>query len=334
MIIAALADINGQGTSTDRIVPAARAGRQIRTAVGIASAGRPTVLRETVDYLASLKSRPERIFVCVPDIDDAAGVADRPGVQVLVGARGLTCQRNRILGAAVLDTDILVFLDDDFIPASDFISRMEDVFAREPDVAIATGEVLADGILCGGLAMSDALEVIATAGEGPALVADTYNAYGCNMVVRLSSVNEHDLAFDEQLPLYGWLEDVDFSRSMARYGRSVRVEGARGVHLGVKSGRQPGRRLGYSQIANPAYLISKGTMSKTRALAQMSRNIVANALGTLLGDRSVDRRGRIVGNMIALADLLRGRARPSRILELDDLSNVETCSPSSVTRRR
>ena len=333
-MIAALSGSYAQGTSTGRIEPAARAGHKIRTAVGIASAGRPAVLRETVDYLASLKSRPERIFVCVPDIDDAAGLTNHPGVKVLIGTRGLTCQRNRILGAAVLDTDVLVFLDDDFIPASDFISRMEDVFAGEPDVAIATGEVLADGILGGGLAMSDALDVIAAAGERPALVADTYNAYGCNMVVRLSYVNEHDLAFDEKLPLYGWLEDVDFSRTMARYGRSVRVEGAYGVHLGVKSARQPGRRLGYSQIANPAYLIRKGTMSKTRALTQMSRNIVANALGTLVGDRSVDRRGRLAGNLTGLSDLLRGRACPSRILKLDDLSYGETFSPPSLKRRR
>ncbi len=208
------------------------------------------------------------------------------------------------------------------------------MFARQPNVMIATGEVLADGILCGGLALSDALEVIATAPERPALVEDTYNAYGCNMVIRLSSVVQHRLAFDEQLPLHGWLEDVDFSRSIARYGRSVRVEGARGVHLGVKSGRQPGLRLGYSQIANPAYLIGKGTMSKARALAQMGRNITANAFGTLFGDGSIDRRGRITGNMLALADLLKGRAHPSRILTLDNLPLRKTLSSSSVTRQR
>jgi hypothetical protein len=307
---------------------------QLRIAVGIASAGRSVTLLETVDYLASLRSRPERIIVCVPDIDDAAGLGDRLDVELIVGSRGLTCQRNRILRAAVPDTDILIFLDDDFIPASNFIPRMEAVFAREPDVTIATGEVLADGILGGGLTMSEALEIIGTAGERAELVTDVYNAYGCNMVVRLSSVIEHGLAFDEQLPLYGWLEDVDFSRSIARYGRSVRVDGARGVHLGVKSGRQPGRRLGYSQIANPAHLIRKGTMSKARAIAQIGRNILANARGVLFSDRTIDRRGRLVGNMLALADLLKGRASPSRILEFGNSSNREMSSPSIATKRR
>jgi hypothetical protein len=114
----------------------------------------------------------------------------------------------------------------------------------------------------------------------------------------------------------------------------VRVEGARGVHLGVKSARQPGRRLGYSQIANPAHLIRKGTMSKARAIAQIGRNILANARGALLGDRSVDRRGRLGGNMLALADLLIGRASPSRILKFGISSNREMSSPSIAIKRR
>lgn len=313
---------------------AGRAGHPLRIAVGIASAGRPSILRDTVDYLTSLSHQAERLIICVPAIEDAAGLADRRNVEVIVGSRGLTCQRNRIIEAAAADTDVLIFLDDDFIPAATFLSRMAAVFTARPDVAIATGEVLADGVLDGGLAMSQALQVIETAGEGAAQVTDVYNAYGCNMAVRLAPVLKHALTFDEQLPLYGWLEDVDFSRSIARYGRSVRVEGARGVHLGVRSGRQPGRRLGYSQVANPVYLIRKGTMSKGRALAQIGRNILANTSGLLLKDRLIDRRGRLNGNLLALSDLLFGRASPSRILEFGNPSPREMPSPSIATKRR
>ncbi|MGO8071712.1 glycosyltransferase family 2 protein [Rhizobium leguminosarum] len=307
--------------------------RPLRMAVGIASAGRPSILKETVDYLTALPDQAERLIVCVPVIDDAAGLADRLDVEVIVGSRGLTSQRNRIIQAAA-DTDILIFLDDDFIPAATFLSRMEAVFAANPDVAIATGEVLADGILDGGLNMSKALKVLETAGEKAGHVTEVYNAYGCNMAVRLSPVVEHALAFDEQLPLYGWLEDVDFSRSIARYGRSVRVEGARGVHLGVRSGRQPGRRLGYSQVANPVYLIRKGTMSKGRAVAQIGRNILANTRGLLFNDRLIDRWGRLNGNLLALSDLLVGRASPSRILEFGNPAPREMPSPPIATKRR
>ncbi|RWX17746.1 glycosyltransferase [Rhizobium hidalgonense] len=313
---------------------AARRDRPLRIALGIASAGRPSILRETIDYLTGLPDQAERLIVCVPVIEDAAGLAGRSDVEVIVGSRGLTVQRNRIIQAASADADVLVFLDDDFIPAATFLSRMAAVFAAKPDVAIATGEVLADGVLEGGLSMTKALEVLETAGEGAEHVADVYNAYGCNMAVRLAPVVEHALTFDEQLPLYGWLEDVDFSRSIARHGRSVYVEGARGVHLGVRSGRQPGRRLGYSQIANPVYLIRKGTMSKGRAIAQIGRNILANMSGAVLKDRLIDRWGRLNGNVLALADLLVGRASPSRILELGTPSPREMPSPSIATKRR
>ncbi|WP_205930306.1 glycosyltransferase family 2 protein [Rhizobium leguminosarum] len=312
---------------------AGRARRPLRLAVGIASAGRPSILKETVDYLTALPDQAERLIVCVPVIDDAAGLADRLDVEVIVGSRGLTSQRNRIIQAAA-DTDILIFLDDDFIPAATFLSRMAAVFAANPDVAIATGEVLADGILDGGLSMPKALQVLETAGERAEQVTEVYNAYGCNMAVRLSPVLLHALAFDEQLPLYGWLEDVDFSRSIARYGRSVRVEGARGVHLGVRSGRQPGRRLGYSQVANPVYLIRKGTMSKGRAVAQIGRNILANTRGLLFNDRLIDRWGRLNGNLLALSDLLVGRLSPSRILEFGNPAPREMPSPSIATKRR
>ncbi|OWV79731.1 glycosyl transferase [Rhizobium sp. N122] len=308
--------------------------RPLRIALGIASAGRPSILRETIDYLTGLPHQAERLIVCVPVIEDAAGLAGRRNVEVFVGSRGLTAQRNRIIRAAAADTDVLIFLDDDFIPAATFLPRMAAVFAARPEVAIATGEVLADGVLDGGLSMQQALEVLDTAGEAAERVADVYNAYGCNMAVRLAPVIAHAVTFDEQLPLYGWLEDVDFSRSIARHGRSVHVEGARGVHLGVRSGRQPGRRLGYSQVANPVYLIRKGTMSKGRAIAQIGRNILANVSGALLKDRLIDRWGRLNGNLLALSDLLVGRASPSRILEFGTPSPREMPSSSAAAKRR
>ncbi len=307
---------------------------KLKIAVGIASAGRPATLLETVAYIDSLERRPDRIIVCVPNPDDAAGLSGRPGVELTVGPRGLTCQRNRIIQAASPDMDVLVFLDDDFVPAPGFVPRMAAVFTENPDVVIATGDVLADGILGSGLTQSEAVQIIRNAGEKDEQVRDIYNAYGCNMAVRLAPIVENRLAFDEALPLYGWLEDVDFSRAIARYGRSVRISGACGVHLGVKSGRQPGKRLGYSQVANPVYLMRKGTMSGTRALAQIGRNILANARGALLNDRAIDRRGRLNGNILALADVLVGRASPMRILELSQSSNREMSSPSIAAKRR
>lgn len=309
-----------------------RHGGALRTVLGIASAGRAGTLLDTINYVSGMGTWP--IVVCVPKIEDAAGIAGRGGVELLIGPHGLTRQRNKILQAVIGKADLLIFLDDDFIPKPNFVARMEDVFVRRRDIVIATGDVIADGILTKGLSMSEATEVIRNSADRPARVTEVYNAYGCNMAVRLSTVAQHDVVFDEELPLYGWLEDVDFSRSMARYGKSVHVGGACGVHLGVKSGRQPGLRLGYSQVANPVYLSRKGTMATSRAIAQIGRNIIANTSGIWLGDGSVDRRGRLRGNLLALRDLLQGRASPSRIVEFASSPTQDIAAASIAAKRK
>src|SRR6202040_3955084 len=94
---------------------------------------------------------------------------------------------------------------------------------------------------------------------------DCYGTYGCNMAFRLKPIVSHNVVFDDNLPLYGWQEDIDFSRRVLPYGRIVRSKSLRGVHLGIKLGRTSGVRFGYSQIANPIYLTRKGTMSRKHA---------------------------------------------------------------------
>ena len=49
----------------------------------------------------------------------------------------------------------------------------------------------------------------------------------------------------------------------------------------------------------------------------MSRNVGANLLRSLYPEPWIDRFGRLKGNMIALVDVLRGRASPVKILQLD-----------------
>ncbi|MCC4300126.1 glycosyltransferase family 2 protein [Aurantimonas coralicida] len=305
----------------------------IRATIGIASAGRPQTLGDTIVYLASILDPGDRIVVCVPAWEDAGDMSGCPDVHVVVGPRGLTRQRNQIIADALdAQSDFLVFLDDDFTPAPDYVRRMKAAFAADETAVIATGHVVADGILGEPIAFSDSLAIIYQADRNSCLIQPVYNAYGCNMAIRLQPVKEHSLAFDEELPLYGWLEDVDFSRALAAHGRCLKVAGAVGVHLGVRSGRQPGLRLGYSQIANPSRLIAKGTMSTPRALAQMGRNVLANIFGSLRGDAQIDRRGRLKGNLSALADVVRFRVSPGRILDMEGSSRRSATALSPVKR--
>jgi GT2 family glycosyltransferase len=228
---------------------------------------------------------------------------------------GLCAQRNMLI-RALPDVDVILFLDDDFVMAPGYVRQCVKLFEEDDSVAMVTGKVVADGILGPGLTMGEALAALA-GDQTPVRddLREVHNGYGCNMAVRASLMRQHGLWFDERLPLYGWLEDVDFSRRLAAHGRILRSQRCRGVHMGVKRGRSTGMRLGYSQIANPVYMWRKGSLSAHFALVQMGRNIAANMAHWLRPEAWVDRRGRLRGNLVAIADILRGRADPLRIRE-------------------
>jgi hypothetical protein len=124
------------------------------------------------------------------------------------------------------------------------------------------------------------------------------------------------LRFDERLVLYGWQEDTDLGARVAASGRMIWSDGLWGVHLGIKAGRTPGHKFGYSQIVNPRYLAAKGSMPVSRAITMAARNIVANTIGALSPEPYIDRAGRLRGNLLGLWDLVTGRWRPERAAEL------------------
>jgi glycosyltransferase involved in cell wall biosynthesis len=286
----------------------------LRIAVGIATAGRPLVLAATLAELARQTRPPDRLLVCHAAASDIAGLPPRAAEFLPAPVPGLTAQRNRILDAAA-DCDLLVFFDDDFLPAPDWLERAEALFLRDPAIAAATGAVIADGVRGPGLTPAEARTLLAADRGGSGLHPVT-NAYGCNMALRLETLRRHALRFDERLPLYGWFEDVDLTWRLRRHGRVVRDDSLRGVHLGTKHGRTQGRRLGYSQVANPLHLIRTGGCPPGKALAFIARNLAMNLLRTPFPEPWTDRRGRLAGNLLALRDLVRGRLSPGRILDL------------------
>jgi|SRR5882672_2303017 len=286
--------------------------------VGIATSGRPLILARVLERLRAQTRVADAVIVCGASPADVSGLdSSQPGLRCITSDCGLTIQRNAILRAGA-GFDVVVFLDDDFVPCPRYLEVVERIFESAPDVVVGTGHVVADGILGPGLTFDDALKALGEDGQAASTqeIADVYNAYGCNMAIRIDVVRAGGLAFDETLPLYGWLEDLDFSRRMAAYGRIVKISAARGVHLGVKSSRQSGRRLGYSQVSNPLYLVRKGTCSRRKALKLMSRNLVANIAKTFRPEPYIDRAGRLMGNLRALLDLVGGRLSPERVLNL------------------
>ena len=293
---------------------------KLRIAVGIATAGRKAVLSVALDLLAR-QSRPPDVLVICPAVaeDLEPGLVDRlpfPTV-VRIGKRGLTAQRNTILSAAG-DADVIVFFDDDYFPQLNYLEQVESIFLDHADVVALTGRPMQDGANGPGVDADIALRLISAGVASPPapVLAPTYGTYGCNMSFRMEPIRRHGVLFDENLPLYGWQEDIDFSRQLAPFGRIVDANVLCGVHLGTKGGRTSGARFGYSQIANPVYLIRKGTMSLGFAAPLMWRNVLANAGKSLRPEPWIDRRGRLWGNWLALRDLVTRRISPQRILDL------------------
>lgn len=297
--------------------PANRA--KMRLILAIATTGRREVLSDTISQIVHQTRLPDLVAISVasPEDVDSAVLETLPCARMIVsGPKGLCAQRNRMLALLGPD-DIMLLIDDDFLMAPDYLAQMLTLFETCPDIVMTTGTVIADGIGGPGFGLQEGLSELGSArGMTGAPMHETYNGYGCNMAFRARPVVEGNLRFDERLPLYGWLEDVDFSRRLAPHGRIVRSDALLGVHLGTKMGRTSGTRLGYSQVANPIYLIGKGTMHPRLAIWHVVKNIAANLLHASRPEPWVDRRGRLRGNFIALGDLLRGRMAPERVLSL------------------
>ncbi len=290
----------------------------MRIAIGIATRGRAPILAEILHDLRQQTRTPDRVLVCHVTADDVADLPARfPQVQFLTAPAGLPRQRNALLDACA-DCDAVLFLDDDFLAASDYLRVTEAVLDAHPDCVVTTGTVIADGAKGPGISVEEGRAMLgADRGAAEAMaVAPHFNGYGCNMALRLKPMRAHGLRFDEQLPLYGWYEDLDLTRRLGVHGQILRLAGARGVHLGTKAGRVAGLRLGYSQVANALYLARKGSYPWNRALRSAARHLAMNAARSAFPEPHVDRIGRLRGNLLALADLLRGRMHPMRVTEL------------------
>ncbi|MBT0667173.1 glycosyltransferase family 2 protein [Novosphingobium profundi] len=285
-------------------------------AVVVASTSRPELIAQMTSLMEHQSLRPDLlVFSICEQADLPRNIPKAPWIRIVQGPRGLCAQRNTALEFLGSDYDLVAFYDDDFVPARNSIAQMHRFFSDHPSVAGATGHVLADGIRTQGIALCEALSLLEEHARNEpnpnCIVTDLVGLYGCNMVYRIAAIGRH--RFDERLKLYAWQEDIDFAASIRHRGRIVKTFAFCGVHQGVKHGRTPGFRLGYSQVINPSYLAAKGTMPTMSALRLIVRNVLANHLKMWRPEPWIDRRGRVRGNWLGALDLLRGRLTPERI---------------------
>lgn len=291
--------------------------------VVIASMGRPKTLVTALRQLNRQTLKPAGVVLSMEKESDSPGPhLDLSGlgyeVITIYGPRGSCVQRNRGIDRVIDRADMIAFLDDDYLPSRYAFEGMARFFAAYPEVDGITGHLLADGATGAGYSGEQALDMVAEADKSytpvpPDIVRFQDGLYGCNMVYRSRAIGS--TRFGEDLPLYAWLEDLDFGARMQ--AKQAKTNAFYGVHCSEKSGREKsGVRLGYSQICNPLYLMTRGRLNHRTGTRQPLQNFLANHAKMFRPEPWIDRKGRAKGNWIAIMDLLRGRLNPSRILDL------------------
>jgi len=291
----------------------------MQVAVVVASLGRPKELGQLSQHLAKQSRQPDQVIFSVVSEND---LPERhflyPNSEVIFSPKGSCVQRNRAIDLS-MESTLTIFMDDDYVPTSTMIEDVIEFFNINKDCIGVTGHLIADGVNSPGISYEKAVELVdAFENNGAEIYTTTKTLrglYGCNMAFKTSAIKH--VRFDENLPLYGWQEDIDFAaNAMKGGGLLAKTNQFSGVHRGAKGGRTSGVRLGYSQVANPIYLSRKGTMRFGFAIKILLKNMVANHLKAVRPEPWVDRIGRIKGNWLAVCDLIKGKSSPSRILDL------------------
>ena len=295
----------------------------------LATKGRRPEVTQLLRSLESQSRLPDRVLIVgtgSSDFDAEEVLRTRPfEVKAWCVERpGATLQRNAGLAQlrqsdGMHDRSIVIFFDDDFRPAADWIEQCASSFADDPQLRGMTGRVLADGVCKPALSESEAEDYLSgrltpRAHWSAGRYRETDSVYGCNMGF-LGSVFVQ-CSFDEHLPLYGWQEDRDITGQVRKLGRVLIVPSCRGVHLGAGASRTSDMRFGYSQIANVVYLLGKGTMAAPVTCRFLLRAIVSNVVHSFFSREKAMYSSRLRGNWLALQHMLIGRCRPARILEL------------------
>src|ERR1700692_235657 len=131
----------------------------MRVAVIVASIHRGEEIRQLLYHLARQSKQPSSIVLSVELKSDLPDDLDQR-IQILMGPKGLTAQRNRGLELVLNTSDIIIFFDDDFLPADNTLEKISALFQENSDIIGATGRVLRDGVKLGGLSYEEALSAL------------------------------------------------------------------------------------------------------------------------------------------------------------------------------
>ncbi len=255
-----------------------------------------------------------RIIISVPDETHVLPeTLALPGVELLIAPIGSCAQRNAAFGRVSDRSGVVFFFDDDVEIEAHYVQNMLRLFEQHPAVSLASGVNVGLGAAPGSLTRLVAKDLIKARSAGPQRsgfrLART--AMGSRLAVRASLLDS--VQFDERLPLYGYLEDYDFSLQCRKFGEVVVNDECFMVHIETSVGRVGTRRRGYSEVVNPIYIYSKKTGAEVgRTLAGALKKTLQNSLRCA----NPNDRQQFVGNLIGWSRVITGRIDPGYMLKL------------------
>jgi hypothetical protein len=282
------------------------------------------MLHGTLLSVSQQTLKPSRILVStIRDEDVAPESRGLPDCHFFTGAKGLCAQLNRVIDEIQGDEDPVCVFDDDVELAPTFVEMLCKAFQAHPDYVALGGAVIYDGAKrLDRISRDEASKQIASyasrhpqSAESLCVEGARNILYGCNMCFRREALVAE--RFDEELPLYSWLFEVDICRRLHRSGRVGNVPSAAVAHLASLGKKMSGVKMGYSQVCNPYYLWTrKRTMSCAEFCRHTAQALASNTLRMLNFADPVDRLGRLKGNLLALWEISWCKSRPNRIEHL------------------
>jgi GT2 family glycosyltransferase len=263
--------------------------------VVIPTRGRPGPLRETLETLARCDPQPTEVIVVDGDPAHSAEPIVRnafPAARYLASEPGLTRQRN--VGVAACDGDVIVFADDDVVFDPGVFAHLDKTY-RDETVIGATGRVIEPASRRFGHKHDPIRRILLAGGpQGsftrfgyPRYLLDTATArdvevmQGCFMTARKDAVER--VGFDESLSGYALAEDEDFSYRLSRLGRIRYVPDAVVEHRKIGFASHDPRAFGRLAVKNRIYLFRKNFQRTPIARAQFCLLILL-----MLGQRLVN----------------------------------------------
>lgn len=198
---------------------------------------------------------------------------------IITDKKGSSIQRNIGLDEISENCKIVTFLDDDIILEKSYISEIKKAF-KDLSIVGISGFLIRNGSIVNKVPKDTTKKI-------------TDSLYGCNMSFRKDAIA--DIRFDENLKLYAFMEDWDFSYRIGKKGKMYYIYEARAVHNTSSKGRVNNKKYGFMLIANRYYLHKKNNILNLNDYIYFVMCILKNCILSFKKSRREKAIGTIIG---------------------------------------